>query len=108
MKSRTKFWSGNKTPIGISLTDGKATEIKALKAVQGTMKSGRDLANCQRLIVRCSLILSLCSVIVDVVFYDLTIDHLNDAQALHNVDAMLLSILAKNVDIMIDARRSDQ
>ena len=39
-------------------------------------------------------------------FYDLTIDHLNEAKVLHNVDAMLLSILAKNVDIMIDAADS--
>ena len=36
-------------------------------------------------------------------FYDLTIDHLNDASVLYPVDAMLLSVLAKNLDIMVEA-----
>lgn len=105
MTSRTKSSNGNKTPIGISSTDmGRPPKSKALKAVQGTMRSGRDLTPKLSTVDR--------SMFPDPIitlsdrgrrFYDLTIDHLNEAQALHNVDAMLLSILAKNVDIMIEA-----
>ena len=41
-------------------------------------------------------------------FYDLTVDHLNEASVLYSVDAMLLSVLAKNIDIMIQASNEIQ
>ena len=34
-------------------------------------------------------------------YYDLTIDHLNEAEVLRKVDAVLLSILAKNLDLLV-------
>jgi len=80
---------------------------KALKAVQGTTRPDRDFAPKLSTVDRNQFPQPVIQLNERArMFYDLTIDHLNEAKVLHNVDAMLLSILAKNVDIMIDAADS--
>ena len=77
---------------------------KSLKAVQGTIRSDRDVMPIMSTVDREQFPQPVIALTDRArLFYDLTIDHLNEAKVLHNVDAMLLSILAKNVDIMIDA-----
>lgn len=83
---------------------GAPKKSKALKAIQGTIRSDRDI------IVRASTVdrQNFPEPVLHLNeqarrFYDLTIDHLNNASVLYPVDAMLLSVLAKNLDIMVEA-----
>lgn len=83
---------------------GRPPKSKAMKAVSGTMRNARDVAPKLSTVDRSQFPQPVIKLNDRArLFYDLTIDHLNDAKVLHSVDAMLLSILAKNVDIMIDA-----
>lgn len=82
----------------------RPSKSKSLKAVQGTIRSDRDIMPIESTVDRDQFpqpVIELSE--RGRLFYDLTIDHLNQAKVLHNVDAMLLSVLAKNVDIMVDA-----
>ena len=77
---------------------------KSLKAVQGTLRPDRDITPMASTVDRSDFpdpIIELNESARH--FYDLTIEHLNDASVLYQVDAMLLSVLAKNIDIMIQA-----
>ena len=77
---------------------------KSLKAVQGTLRPDRDITPIASTVDRSDFpdpIIELNESARH--FYDLTIEHLNDASVLYQVDAMLLSVLAKNIDIMIQA-----
>ena len=77
---------------------------KSLKAVQGTMRPDRDIIPIESTVVKSEFpepVLNLNERAR--FFYDLTIDHLNNASVLYPVDAMLLSVLAKNIDIMVEA-----
>jgi len=77
---------------------------KSLKAIQGTIRSDRDIQPVVSTVDRDQFPEPVIELTArGRLFFDLTIDHLNEAKVLHNVDAMLLSILAKNVDILIDA-----
>lgn len=83
---------------------GAPPKSKALKAIQGTIRPDRDITPKASRIDRSEF----PEPVIDLndrarEFYDLTIDHLNDASVLYSVDAMLLSILAKNIDIMVGA-----
>lgn len=77
---------------------------KSLKAVQGTLRPDRDITPRESTVDRSDF----PDPVIDLNdnarhFYDLTVDHLNEASVLYAVDAMLLSVLAKNIDIMIQA-----
>jgi len=77
---------------------------KSLKAVQGTLRGDRDITPKASTIDRSEFpepVLTLNERAQ--FFYDLTVDHLNSASVLYAVDAMLLSVLAKNIDIMVQA-----
>ena len=77
---------------------------KSLKAVQGTIRPDRDIIPMESTVDRSEFpdaVLNLNERAQ--FFYDLTIDHLNNASVLYPVDAMLLSVLAKNIDIMVEA-----
>ena len=77
---------------------------ESLKAVQGTLRPDRDITPMASTVDRSDFpdpIIELNESARH--FYDLTIEHLNDASVLYQVDAMLLSVLAKNIDIMIQA-----
>ena len=83
---------------------GTTPKSKALKAIQGTLRQDRDISPRPSTVDRDQF----PDPVIDLnprarEFYDLTIDHLNDASVLYPVDGMLLSILAKNIDIMVEA-----
>ena len=83
---------------------GRPKKSKALKAIQGTIRSDRDITPRASTVDRIHFpepVLKLNEKARR--FYDLTIDHLNNASVLYPVDAMLLSVLAKNLDIMVEA-----
>lgn len=83
---------------------GAHPKSKALKAIQGTIRSDRDISPKPSTVSRDEFpepVIELNQRARK--FYDLTIDHLNNASVLYPVDAMLLSILAKNIDIMVEA-----
>ena len=83
---------------------GTTPKSKALKAIQGTTRPDRDIMPRQSTVDRSEFpepVLKLNEAART--FYDLTIDHLNEASVLYPVDAMLLSVLAKNLDIMVEA-----
>ena len=83
---------------------GRPPKSKALKAIQGTTRPDRDIMPRQSTVDRGEFpepVLELNPTART--FYDLTIEHLNDASVLYPVDAMLLSVLAKNLDIMVEA-----
>jgi len=77
---------------------------KSLKAIQGTIRPDRDITPKESTVDRSEFpdpVIELNESARH--FYDLTVDHLNEASVLYSVDAMLLSVLAKNIDIMIQA-----
>lgn len=83
---------------------GRPKKSKALKAIQGTIRPDRDITPRASTVDRIHFpepVLKLNEKARR--FYDLTIDHLNNASVLYPVDAMLLSVLAKNLDIMVEA-----
>jgi len=83
---------------------GAPPKSKALKAVQGTIRPDRDISPKPSTVSRSEFPEPVIALNARAqVFYDLTIDHLNNASVLYPVDAMLLSILAKNIDIMVEA-----
>ncbi len=83
---------------------GTTPKSKALKAIQGTIRPDRDITPRPSTVNRDQFPEPVIKLNERArVFYDLTIDHLNDASVLYPVDALLLSILAKNIDIMVEA-----
>lgn len=82
---------------------------KSLKAIQGTLRPDRDITPKESTVDRSEFpdpVIELNESARH--FYDLTVDHLNEASVLYSVDAMLLSVLAKNIDIMIQASNEIQ
>ena len=82
---------------------------KSLKAIQGTLRPDRDITPKESIVDRSEFpdpVIELNESARH--FYDLTVDHLNEASVLYSVDAMLLSVLAKNIDIMIQASNEIQ
>ena len=77
---------------------------KSLKAIQGTLRSDRDITPKASQVDRSEFPDPVIKLNENAqYFYDLTVDHLNDASVLYPVDAMLLSVLAKNIEIMVQA-----
>ena len=83
---------------------GATPKSKSMKAIQGTLRADRDFQPKPSTVSREEFPEPVIKLNERArVFYDLTIDHLNNASVLYPVDAMLLSILAKNIDIMVEA-----
>lgn len=75
-----------------------------MKAVAGTLRPDRDIQPRENTLDRSQLpepVLELNDRSRQ--YFDAVVDHLNDARVLYKVDSMLLSILAKNIDIMVEA-----
>jgi len=80
----------------------RPTKPKELKNLQGTLRPDRDITVKASTVSRSEFpepILDLNDRARE--YYDLTIDHLNEAEVLRKVDAVLLSILAKNLDLLV-------
>ena len=82
---------------------------KQLKALQGTLRPDRDISVKPSTVDKAEFpqpVLELNPRARE--FYDLTIEHLNEAEVLRKVDAVLLSVLAKNLDLLVTAANDIQ
>ena len=71
---------------------GTTPKSKALKAIQGTIRPDRDITPRSSTVDRDEFPEPVIKLNERArTFYDLTIDHLNDASVLYPVDGMLLS-----------------